>query len=143
MFHGFELSSFSVLLLWLQPNHCVQMCQFHKSAFWSSGVYPTGISCSSIFKQRNSLQMHITVPHTAFKNHHENVDGNAPLYIQQINKWAKWYVQVKSKHSFVRPTMKRRVKAPIKAFSTNDNMTDLPPASVTCISCQKEEQRSE
>lgn len=78
--------------------------------------------------------MHMTVPQTAFKNHHENVDGNAPLYIQQMNKWTKWYVQVKSKHNFVRPTMKRKATAPMKAFNTNDNITDRPPESVTWIS---------
>lgn len=46
----------------------------------------------------------------------------------------KWYVQLKSRHSFVRPTMNRRANAPMNAFNTNDRITDWPPASVTWIS---------
>lgn len=46
-------------------------------------------------------------------------------------------MQVKSKQSFVRPTINRRVSAPTKAFSTNERITDRPPESVTWISCRK------
>lgn len=57
-----------------------------------------------------------------------------------MNKWIMWYVHVKSKHSFVRPTTKRSVSAPIKAFNTNERMTDRPPESVTWISCRNSKQ---
>lgn len=126
---GFTCVSFGVVVATKSPWKC-----FHKSAFVSSGVYPTGISLSSILKHRNSPSTHMMVAQIALRNHHENVAGNSPLYAQQMHKCTKWYVQVKSKQSFVRPTMNRSTNAPMKAFSTNDKMTDRPPESVTWIS---------
>lgn len=105
---------------------------FHKSTL--APMLVSGMACSSVRRQRNSPATHVMQAHDTLSAHHENVVGNEPLYSQHASRWMPWYVQLKSKHSLVLPTMVQSVNAPIIAFSTNANITDRPSLSRTCIS---------
>lgn len=62
-----------------------------------------------------------------FNNHQVNDIGKDELYIQQIIKWIKCQVKLKSRQSLVRLTITQSKNAPINAFKTNASMTPKLP----------------
>ena len=97
----------------------------YRSVFLSPLPAPamlTGIVLSSVLMHRNSPETHMVVRQSRLMTHQVAERGGLPLYQLQHNKWRKWTVLVKSRHSLVLCTMYHKPRELKHEVFTTDNI---------------------